>query len=71
MPRLYSSAYIIAVLQKHRFFYVSQKGSHVKFRKIIGRKTLTVIIPANRKEIPLGTFQSICRQSKLAREGFE
>ncbi len=71
MPRLYSSAHIIDVLQRHGFFYVSQKGSHVKFRKVAGKRTLTVIIPANRKEIPFGTFQSICRQSKLAREDFE
>jgi len=70
MPKLYSSRHIINVLQKHDFFYVSQKGSHVKFRKTIGKKAVTVIVPANRKEIPFGTFQSICRQSKLARGGF-
>jgi predicted RNA binding protein YcfA (HicA-like mRNA interferase family) len=49
---------------------MSQKGSHVKFRKI-GKPTLTVIVPANRKEIPYGTFCSIIRQSGLSKEVFE
>ena len=70
MPKLYSSSHIVKVLQQKGFIYVSQKGSHVKFRKI-GRKTLTVIVPANRKEIPLGTFRSILRQSELKEEDFQ
>jgi predicted RNA binding protein YcfA (HicA-like mRNA interferase family) len=70
MPKLYSSACIIKVLQKKGFIYISQKGSHVKFRKT-GKQTLTVIVPANRKEIPIGTFRSILRQSSLPRDDFE
>jgi len=42
----------------------------VKFRKF-GNPTLTVIIPANRKEMPLGTFRSILRQADLKEEEFE
>jgi len=70
MPKLYSSAHIVKVLQKKGFIYISQRGSHVKFRKI-SKSTLTVIIPANRKEIPVGTFRSILRQSSLSKEDFE
>ena len=70
MPKLYSSSQIIKVLQNKGFVYISQKGSHVKFRKI-GGKTLTVIIPANRKEIPYGTFRSILRQAQLTKENFK
>lgn len=70
MPRLYSSSYIIKVLQNKGFFYVSQRGSHVKFRKF-GNPILTVIIPANKKEIPYGTFKSILRQSKLTEDDFK
>lgn len=69
MPKLYSSAYIIKVLLKNGFTRVSQKGSHIKYRKL-GRKTLTVIITANKKEIPLGTFKSILRQSGLEEKDF-
>jgi len=70
MPKLHSSAHIIKVLIDHGFFFVSQKGSHMKFRKIDG-VTLTVIVPANRKEIPIGTFRSILRQSSLSEADFK
>lgn len=71
MPKLYSSSHIAKVLQKMGFIYVSQKGSHVKFHKHSGNSTLTVILPANRKEIPFGTFKSILRQSGLEEKGFD
>ena len=64
MPKLYSSKHIIKVLEKNNFVYISQKGSHVKYRKY-GNPVLTVIVPANRREIPFGTFHSILRQSRL------
>ena len=70
MPRLYSSNHIIKVLQNKGFFYISQRGSHVKFRKS-GKPVLTVIVPANGKEIPFGTFKSILRQSKLIGDDFK
>jgi len=66
VPNLYSSKEIVHALQKKGFVYMSQKGSHVKFRKL-GR---TVIVPANRKEIPHGTFRSILRQANLTEEEF-
>jgi len=70
MPKLYSSRDIIKILQQKGFVYISQKGSHVKFRKNVKGSNLTVIVPAGRKEIPYGTFKSILRQSKLAEEDF-
>ena len=70
MPKFYSSSQIIKVLQSKGFVYVSQKGSHVKFRKS-SQPVLTVIIPANRKEIPLGTFKSILRQANLTADDFK
>ena len=70
MPKLYSSKHIVKVLEKNKFVYVSQKGSHMKYRKQ-GSPTLTVIIPANRREIPFGTFRSILRQSQLQEIDFQ
>lgn len=70
MPKLYSSSYIIAILKKYGFLRVSQKGSHIKYRKF-GSPVLTVIIPANKKEIPIGTFKSILRQARLEEKDFE
>lgn len=64
MPRLYSSREVIRALERAGFDFVSQRGSHVKYRKA-GSPTRTVIVPANRPEIPRGTFRSILRQSGL------
>jgi len=64
MPKLFSSQSIVKVLLANGFVFVSQKGSHTKYRKE-GEPTLTVIVPANRKEIPYGTFRSILRQANL------
>jgi predicted RNA binding protein YcfA (HicA-like mRNA interferase family) len=61
MPKLPSSKIIIKILEKNGFIFISQKGSHVKYRK----GSLTVIVPMAKKEIPIGTFRSIVRQSGL------
>ena len=67
MPKLYSSHHIIAVLQRHGFFEVSQTGNHKRFYN--GDRAATV--PAAKREIPFGTFMSILRQSGLYRSDFE
>jgi len=70
MPKLYSSRHILKILESKGFYFYSQKGSHIKYRKI-GTPLLTVIIPSDRKEIPIGTFRSILRQSQLTSADFE
>jgi predicted RNA binding protein YcfA (HicA-like mRNA interferase family) len=71
-PKLHSSAAIVKALEREGFQFVSQKGSHAKYRKErVGMPKLTVIVPAARKEIPLGTFRSILRQSGLAESAFD
>ncbi len=67
MPKLYSSKHILKVLCQHGFLMISQKGSHIKLEK----ENLTTIVPANKKEIPFGTFKAILKQTKLDREAFE
>ena len=69
MPKLLSSRQIIKVLENNDFVCVSQKGSHLKFRKR-GIQNKTAIVPANKKEIPMGTLHSITRQSSLSKEDF-
>ncbi|QQS18104.1 type II toxin-antitoxin system HicA family toxin [Candidatus Saccharibacteria bacterium] len=66
MPKLPSSKQIIRTLERQGFVFVSQRGSHAKYR--LGQHT--VIVPSPRKEIPLGTFRSIVRQSGLSAEDF-
>ena len=67
MARLLSSAEIVTLLLAHGFAFVSQKGSHLKYRDLHGH---TVIVPAGRREIPRGTLASIIRQSALPKELF-
>lgn len=70
MPKLHSSKQILSFLHKNGFFIVGQRGSHIKLRKD-GQKILTVILPANRKEIPAGTFASILRQAGISKDDFK
>lgn len=62
MPKLYSSKEILKVLEQFDFRFISQKGSHGKFKNSKGR---TVILPMNKREIPFGTFKSIIKQSGI------
>ncbi|MEK7516274.1 MAG: type II toxin-antitoxin system HicA family toxin [Patescibacteria group bacterium] len=66
MSRPISIKLVLGVLRKKGFFFVSQKGSHAKFRK----GDLMVIVPLHGKELPAGTFRSILRQSKLSEDDF-
>jgi len=70
MPKLFASEHVIKVLYSKGFVFVSQRGSHMKFRKC-NDKVLTVIVPAGKKEIPIGTFRSVLRQSNLKQEDFD
>ncbi len=66
MTKLPSSEKIIKILLSHGFLLKSQKGSHQKFSN--GQRT--IILPAGRKEIPVGTLKSISRQSGVGYENF-
>lgn len=70
MPKPILLKLILKVLANKDFFFVSQKGSHVKYRKN-GDPVLTVIVPIHGKEIPYGTFRSILRQANLTEEDFD
>ena len=66
MTKLPSSRRIIQILSKNGLMLVGQKGSHQKYTN--GEKT--VIIPAPRKEIPVGTLKSISKQSGIPFQEF-
>jgi predicted RNA binding protein YcfA (HicA-like mRNA interferase family) len=69
MPKPYKLKLIIKVLESKGFVFISQAGSHAKYRKK-GKPTLTVIVPIHGKEVPHGTFRSILRQSGLVEDYF-
>ena len=66
MTKLPSSEKIVKILLTQGFLLKSQKGSHQKFSN--GQRT--VIVPAGRKEIPIGTLKSISRQAGIEYENF-
>ena len=70
MPKPYSLKLVIKTLEKNGFVFVSQSGSHAKYRKK-GRPTRDVIVPIHGKEILYGTFRSILRQANLDEKDFK
>ena len=56
------------MLTRLSFKLTSQKGSHGKFKNETGK---IVILPMNKKEIPMGTFKSILRQIEISHEDFK
>jgi len=62
-----SSRNIISVLERNGFVIKSQNGSHVKLIK--GKDS--VIVPHPRKDMPIGTYNSIIKQSGLDKQTFE
>ncbi len=70
MSKLFSSKQVVAVLLREGFVFISQKGSHGKYRKIDARGAIVVIVPMNKLEIPKGTMRSIIKQSQLSARRF-
>lgn len=72
MPKLpiISGEEVIKILEKNfGFEFVSQKGSHIKLRKIVNGQTITTIIP-NHKELMTGTLRGVLNLAKVDVEEF-
>ncbi|MBI5793723.1 type II toxin-antitoxin system HicA family toxin [Candidatus Uhrbacteria bacterium] len=69
MPKPVWLKRILRVLGNKGFYFVSQNGSHMKYRRN-GRSAFNVIVPVHGREVPHGTFRSILRQSGLSQENF-
>jgi len=71
MPKLPtpSAREVIRVLSSQGFQVVSQKGSHIKMKRVALNETRVVIIP-DHTEIPAGTLKSIIRQAGMTDEEF-
>ena len=55
-------------IEKLNFSFKSQIESHGKFKNLAGK---IVILPMNKKEIPIGTFNSILKQLEIDEKVFE
>jgi len=69
MPSPIQFRLVVKVLESKGFFFISQTGSHAKYRKK-GHPTINVIVPIHEKEIRYGTFRSLLRQSQLKESDF-
>ena len=72
MTRLanFSGQDVVHLLQKHfGFFFVSQKGSHIKIRRSVTGQIITTIIP-DHDELAPGTLRGILDQAKVSVNDF-
>lgn len=70
MPKILSGRQVIKILcREFGFYFISQKGSHVKLRKKIGGREITTIIPLH-KELTLGTLKGILELAEVNENDF-
>ena len=55
---------VIRRLEADGWFKVGQEGSHIQFKHPVKRGRVTV--PHPKKDLPVGTLKSICRQAGLS-----
>jgi Predicted periplasmic or secreted lipoprotein len=68
--RILSGRQVCAILSRHGFVEIRQRGSHIVMQKQLPDTTVTVPVP-NHDEIRIGTLQSIIRQSGISKSEFE
>jgi len=66
----FSGRQVCAILARHGFVQVRQRGSHVVMQLQVEGTTVTVPVP-NHPELKTGTLLSIVRQSGVSRSEFE
>lgn len=70
MPKTPSGRKVIKVLcREFGFYFVSQKGSHVKLRKRIGGQGVVTVIPLH-KELAPGTLRGVLELAKIDEKEF-
>ena len=71
MAKTFSGKEIVRILTRaFGFSFVSQRGSHVKLRRVSGGKTLTTIVPLHR-ELARGTLLGILELAGVNEEEFQ
>jgi predicted RNA binding protein YcfA (HicA-like mRNA interferase family) len=68
--RVLSGQEACAILERHGFVRVRQRGSHIVMQRVTPDGTTTVPVP-DHNELRIGTLRSIIRQSGLQRSEFE
>ncbi len=66
----FSGKEVIKIFEnKFGFENIGQKGSHVKLRKIVDNRTVTIVVPKH-SELAVGTLRNIIRQAGVSVEEF-
>jgi predicted RNA binding protein YcfA (HicA-like mRNA interferase family) len=68
--RVLSGQEACAILARHGFMPIRQRGSHIIMQRKTADGTTTVPVP-DHKELRMGTLRSIIRQSNVPRGEFE
>ena len=70
MSKLLSGKKVVSILcREFGFYFVSQKGSHVKLRIKKGSRVVTTIVPMH-KELLLGTLRGVLELAEIIEEDF-
>jgi len=70
MAKPLSAKIVIKVLCKEfGFYFVSQKGSHMKFKKITNGKTIITVVP-NYRELSQGTLKGVLDLAEIEEKEF-
>jgi len=70
MPKTISGKQVIKILcREFGFYFISQKGSHVKLRKKVVGKEITTIIPLH-KELASGTLKGVLDLAQVEEKDF-
>jgi len=70
MPKIFSGKQVIKLLcRSFGFYFVSQKGSHVKLAKKTPGKEVVTIVPLH-KELSPGTLQGILELAEVDKKNF-
>lgn len=65
MPKSFSGKKVIKILcREFGFYFISQKGSHVKLRKKISNKEINTIVPLH-KELAKGTLKGVLELAEI------
>jgi len=70
MPKTLSGKKVIKILcREFGFYFVSQKGSHVKLRKRIKGQEITTVVPLHRELAP-GTLKGVLDLAQVNEKDF-
>lgn len=65
MPKIFSGKQVVKILCKEfGFAFASQKGSHVKLKKIVASREIVTIVPLH-KELARGTLNGVLELAQV------